>query len=53
MMPLFDRILDRFFETKAFGWMEEHMPPKWLAPTLSIISIIVSISAMVLATRAR
>lgn len=52
-MQLFDYMLDRFVQTTVGNWMVTHTPPKWIAPTLSLISILLSVSAMVLATRAR
>lgn len=48
-----NKVIDKIMASRLGDWMLEHHPPKWLAPTLSIVSIVLSVSAMVLARAAR
>ena len=47
------KVIDKIMISQFGGWLSSHMPPKWLAPSLSLVSIILSVSAMVLAIVAK
>ena len=53
MIALFDKWIDKIVMGPVGDWCLRHPCPKWIAPILSALSIVISISAMVLATKAR
>lgn len=46
-----NRLLDKILDGPVGEWCVEHPVPRWLAPAISVLSMILSVSAMALANR--